>query len=246
MGVWGAAQAGAFAIGGFLGASGVDVMRGLLHQSSTAFLAVFMRRGGGLPDFRRAGREAGWTTPPHREGRRAAIGRPAAWRRTLILPARIRSERSTAPSIRPSTWWWSAAARPAPRRRTIWRGRAGLCCCWTRRDASSPAAGAIPPRLIQDFDIPTHLLVARATSARMIAPSAREVDMPIEGGFVGMVDRDVFDEWLRGAGRRRRRRAAHRRVRGGSSVTQDGAALVCYRPKGGGTKRMWSAFAPAR
>jgi BCD family chlorophyll transporter-like MFS transporter len=41
MGVWGAAQAGAFAVGGFLGATGVDVMRGLLHQSSTAFLFVF-------------------------------------------------------------------------------------------------------------------------------------------------------------------------------------------------------------
>jgi BCD family chlorophyll transporter-like MFS transporter len=41
MGVWGAAQAGAFAIGGFLGAMGVDVMRGLLHESSAAFLVVF-------------------------------------------------------------------------------------------------------------------------------------------------------------------------------------------------------------
>jgi BCD family chlorophyll transporter-like MFS transporter len=42
MGVWGAAQAGAFAIGGFLGAMGVDVMRGPLHESSsTAFLFVF-------------------------------------------------------------------------------------------------------------------------------------------------------------------------------------------------------------
>jgi BCD family chlorophyll transporter-like MFS transporter len=41
MGVWGAAQAGAFAIGGFLGAMGVDVMRGLMHQSSVAFLFVF-------------------------------------------------------------------------------------------------------------------------------------------------------------------------------------------------------------
>jgi BCD family chlorophyll transporter-like MFS transporter len=41
MGVWGAAQAGAFAIGGFLGATGVDLMRGLFHQSSTAFLLVF-------------------------------------------------------------------------------------------------------------------------------------------------------------------------------------------------------------
>jgi BCD family chlorophyll transporter-like MFS transporter len=41
MGVWGAAQAGAFAIGGFLGAIGVDLMRGLFHQSATAFLVVF-------------------------------------------------------------------------------------------------------------------------------------------------------------------------------------------------------------
>ncbi len=41
MGVWGAAQAGAFAVGGFLGALGVDVMRGLLHESATAFLLVF-------------------------------------------------------------------------------------------------------------------------------------------------------------------------------------------------------------
>jgi BCD family chlorophyll transporter-like MFS transporter len=42
MGVWGAAQAGAFAVGGFLGAMGVDVMRGLFHESAaTAFLFVF-------------------------------------------------------------------------------------------------------------------------------------------------------------------------------------------------------------
>ena len=96
-----------------------------------------------------------------------------------------------------------------------------------------PCGGAIPPRLIQDFDIPAHLLVARATSARMIAPSAREVDMPIEGGFVGMVDRDVFDEWLRAragdAGAERRTGVFERIER-----DADGAALVCYRPKGGG------------
>lgn len=60
-----------------------------------------------------------------------------------------------------------------------------------------PCGGAIPPRLIRDFDVPDSLLVARVTSARMVAPSSREVDMPIDGGFVGMVDRDVFDEWLR-------------------------------------------------
>ena len=60
-----------------------------------------------------------------------------------------------------------------------------------------PCGGAIPPRLIRDFRIPDHLLVARATCARMIAPSDRQVDIPIENGFVGMVDRHEFDEWLR-------------------------------------------------
>jgi geranylgeranyl diphosphate/geranylgeranyl-bacteriochlorophyllide a reductase len=60
-----------------------------------------------------------------------------------------------------------------------------------------PCGGAIPPRLIRDFGIPEHLLVAHATSARMVAPSKRSVDMPIGDGFVGMVDRSTFDEWLR-------------------------------------------------
>jgi geranylgeranyl reductase len=60
-----------------------------------------------------------------------------------------------------------------------------------------PCGGAIPPRLIEDFAIPDHLLVARISSARMVAPSDRHVDIPIDNGFVGMVDREVFDHWLR-------------------------------------------------
>ncbi|EAQ27790.1 geranylgeranyl reductase [Erythrobacter sp. NAP1] len=61
-----------------------------------------------------------------------------------------------------------------------------------------PCGGAIPPRALDDFDIPQSLLVARARSARMIAPSGRAVDMPVgEIGYVGMVDREEFDEWLR-------------------------------------------------
>jgi geranylgeranyl diphosphate/geranylgeranyl-bacteriochlorophyllide a reductase len=60
-----------------------------------------------------------------------------------------------------------------------------------------PCGGAIPPRCIKDFDIPAHLIVARVTSARMVAPSSIGVDMPIENGYVGMVDREHFDEWLR-------------------------------------------------
>src|SRR6202012_4962639 len=60
-----------------------------------------------------------------------------------------------------------------------------------------PCGGAIPPRLIAEFEIPDELLVARISSARMVSPTDKHVDMPIDGGFVGMVDRDVFDEWLR-------------------------------------------------
>ncbi|MEE4200430.1 geranylgeranyl diphosphate reductase [Erythrobacter sp.] len=61
-----------------------------------------------------------------------------------------------------------------------------------------PCGGAVPPRMLEDFAIPQSLLVARARSARMIAPSGRAVDMPVgEIGYVGMVDREDFDEWLR-------------------------------------------------
>ena len=64
-----------------------------------------------------------------------------------------------------------------------------------------PCGGAVPPRMLQDFEVPQSLLVAKARSARMIAPSGRKVDMPVgEIGYVGMVDRDVFDEWLRERG----------------------------------------------
>ena len=91
-----------------------------------------------------------------------------------------------------------------------------------------PCGGAIPPRLIRDFDIPEHLLAARITSARMVAPSTRAVDMPIDGGFVGMVEREMFDEWLReraaAAGAVRRTGQFVELTRG-----EDGVALVHFR-----------------
>jgi geranylgeranyl reductase len=60
-----------------------------------------------------------------------------------------------------------------------------------------PCGGAIPPRLIRDFKIPDHLLVAKIRCARMIAPSQKQVDIHIDNGFVGMVNRGEFDEYLR-------------------------------------------------
>lgn len=60
-----------------------------------------------------------------------------------------------------------------------------------------PCGGAVPPRLIDEFEIPPHLVVAHINKARIISPRARHVDMPIDGGYVGMVDRKDFDEALR-------------------------------------------------
>lgn len=106
------------------------------------------------------------------------------------------------------------------------RGRSVLLL--DRAGRIKPCGGAIPPRLIQDFAIPDSLLVARITSARVVSPSDRQADMPIDGGFVGMVDRDAFDEWLRaraaGAGAERRTGAFDRLARG-----EDGTAVVHYR-----------------
>lgn len=94
-----------------------------------------------------------------------------------------------------------------------------------------PCGGAIPPRLILDFEIPESQIVARARSARMISPTRQEVDMPIDGGTVGMVDREHFDEWLRA-----RAVSAGAERRAGSFVRierdADGVAIVRFRPKG--------------
>lgn len=66
-----------------------------------------------------------------------------------------------------------------------------------RADRIKPCGGAIPPRLLADFDVPDSLLTARISAADIVAPSGKRVDMRVQGGFVGMVDRDRFDPWLR-------------------------------------------------
>ena len=66
-----------------------------------------------------------------------------------------------------------------------------------RQGRIKPCGGAIPPAAIKDFDIPDEQLVARISCARMVSPKGKQVDIHIKGGFVGMVDREHFDEWLR-------------------------------------------------
>jgi geranylgeranyl reductase len=100
-----------------------------------------------------------------------------------------------------------------------------------RLGRTKPCGGAIPPRLIKDFQIPDHLLVAKARCARMISPKDKKVDIPIENGFVGMVNRDEFDEWLRAraqANGAQRVRAVFDKI----TEDADGVARVHYTPAG--------------
>ncbi len=103
-------------------------------------------------------------------------------------------------------------------------------CLLDRAGRIKPCGGAIPPKLIEEFAIPESLLVARVDCARMISPRQAEVDMPIEGGFVGMVDRESFDEWLR---QRARGGGADLRVGEFARITRDtdGVAMVHYRAR---------------
>jgi geranylgeranyl reductase len=96
-----------------------------------------------------------------------------------------------------------------------------------RAGRTKPCGGAIPPRLIKDFAIPDALLVARATAARMVSPKDVRVDIPIENGFVGMVNRDQFDEWLRA---RAAASGAQRRVGRFEHLTRDadGVSVVHF------------------
>jgi geranylgeranyl reductase len=101
-----------------------------------------------------------------------------------------------------------------------------------RAGRTKPCGGAIPPRLMRDFAIPESLLAARATSARMVSPADQRVDIPIEGGYVGMVNRETFDEWLR---ERAATHGATRRKGTFESLTRDadGTAVIRYRVRPG-------------
>lgn len=102
-----------------------------------------------------------------------------------------------------------------------------------------PCGGAIPPRLIADFDVPDSQIVARIHTARMISPSGRKVDIPIENGFVGMVDREHFDEFLRV---RAKKAGAHRYT--GTYVRlerEGGRTQVVFRDKISGNEQKLGA-----
>lgn len=104
-----------------------------------------------------------------------------------------------------------------------------------RNGRIKPCGGAIPPILMREFDVPDSKLECRVTSARMVAPSNTAVDMDI-GGFVGMVDRDKFDPWLR----ERAAEAGADYVEGKFEELKreaSGSLTVSYRPNKGSSSR---------
>jgi geranylgeranyl reductase len=98
-----------------------------------------------------------------------------------------------------------------------------------REGRIKPCGGAIPPRLIADFFIPDDQIVAKVSTARMISPTGRQVDIPIENGYVGMVDREHFDAFLR---QRAQDAGAHRYAGTFTKITRDADGThVVYRDK---------------
>ena len=108
--------------------------------------------------------------------------------------------------------------------------RSGHKVAFIDRDGRiKPCGGAVPPRLIEDFFIPDEQIVAKVNTARMISPTGRQVDIPIENGFVGMVDREHFDEFLR---KRAKDTGAHRYTGTFTKIARDADGThVIYRDK---------------
>ncbi len=202
MGLWGAAQALALGAGGLAGAALVDVARAALGSPAVAYAMVF--------------------------GAEAAAFVASAWiARRLDAP-----EPREAQMVEPLYDVIVVGGGPAGAAAAADLARAGRrVALLDKAGRIKPCGGAIPPRLIRDFAIPPHLLKARVSEATMVSPKGVRVSMPIEGGYVGMVDRAEFDEFLR----TRAAQAGAERVAGTyKRLTReaDGTVVLRYQPKG--------------
>jgi geranylgeranyl reductase len=182
MGLWGAAQAIAFAVGGALSSGAVDLATHMFAVRPPAYAVVF------------AVQAVLFIASAIVAFGVAATGASAAEQVTNTGTATggctMQAEQLFDAVVIGGGPAGSTAATDLAR-----RGHSVLLL--DRAGRIKPCGGAIPPKLVEEFEIPPSLLVARVTSARMISPTSQRVDMPIDGGYVGMVDREIFDEWLR-------------------------------------------------
>ncbi len=66
-------------------------------------------------------------------------------------------------------------------------------------DNAKPCGGAIPLCMVQEFELPPHIIDRRVRHMKMISPSNREVNINLENAdeYIGMCRREVLDGFLR-------------------------------------------------
>jgi MFS family permease len=221
MGLWGAAQAIAFGVGGLVGTAASDLARWLIGRRRAAYASVFALEAllfvvAAAAGLARIGRM--------RAGRHPAPA--AAVRLPPVLPTPFgRSMRNMVNASELQTFdvvvvgGGPAGATAA----TSWRSAAGQVLLLDRAGRIKPCGGAIPPRLIKDFAIPDHLLVARMRTSRAHGVAHRP-----QGGHP---DR----RRLRRHGRPRplRRVAARARRRGAAAPARTGTLRAAERDDDG-------------
>ncbi len=62
---------------------------------------------------------------------------------------------------------------------------------------SKPCGGGLISTAFDEFDIPKSLIKKQVEKVRIVSPSDLIVDIPLEGGFLAIVDRKEFDNTLR-------------------------------------------------
>ena len=167
MGLWGAAQAIAFGLGGFSGTVAADLARRLIGSPDIAYGSVFAAQA--VLFLSRPVSRPGWRCRTAARGRATSLNcrrrlrrRP---RRTVTAMARHRDLRRGGGRRRPVGRHGGGRPGPARADRSLLLDRAGRI---------KPCGGAIPPRLIRDFAIPDGLLVARVNCARMVSPKDQQ------------------------------------------------------------------------
>ncbi len=77
--------------------------------------------------------------------------------------------------------------------------KAGISTILIERNLKNvkPCGGAIPLGLIEEFNIPDELIEKKLSRMRARSPKGRYIDMNMPNGYVGMVRREKFDNYLR-------------------------------------------------
>lgn len=60
-----------------------------------------------------------------------------------------------------------------------------------------PCGGGIPSAAFEEFRIPEGIIEKKVTKIGAISPSLKELTIPLRGGYLAMVRREVFDAYLR-------------------------------------------------